>query len=75
MVTTLTDEQAYEAMYRYLQRLYDATGADYLAVLLGDMELREGGNSVDPACKYDWDLAVKDVLEGKVDVRAQPSPK
>ncbi len=65
--SVLTVREGYLAMYDLLYRLYEDTGADYLANLLGDMSLLEDGVSADPAMSEDWEIAVSRVKEGKVD--------
>lgn len=75
MKNTLTSDQAYEAMFRFLERLYEKTGSDYLGGLLGGMALLDDGNSADPAYKSEWLNAVEDVLEGRVDIRFKLLPK
>lgn len=68
MPAMLTVEEAYGAMYRYLQRLLERTGSREIAGLLGEMSLLEDGTTVDPAAWSDWLEAVRDVQEKKVDM-------
>lgn len=71
MATTMTPEQAYQAMFLFLERYYEATGADDIGVLLGSMSLLEDGQPADPAMWADWCKAVeaqlaKDWVRGQV---------
>lgn len=58
MSNTITIEQAYKAMYLYLEALYDMTGSDDLAGFLGGMSTLEDGKPVDSAIWSDWLEAV-----------------
>lgn len=63
-MSTMTDKQAYAAMYRFLKGLYLRTKSDYLAGLLGGMSTLEDGSPADPAIVNDWREAVTYALEG-----------
>lgn len=54
MKDTVTIEEAYRAMYLYLQGLYDMTGSDDLAGFLGGMSMLEDGKPADSAIWSDW---------------------
>jgi len=71
----ITIREAYAAMYCYLQRYYELTGADELGVLLGSMSLLPDGGSADPAAWSDWVKAVEEVRAGVVDVDLSLKPK
>ena len=68
MPDVLTVEEAYGAMYRYLQRHLERTGSKEIAELLGGMSLLEDGTPVDPAVWSDWLEAVQDVRAEKIDM-------
>ena len=66
---TLTAEQAYAAMFRFLEVFYRDTKSDDVGALLGSMSLLEDGCAADPAITSEWLAACKDVLSEKVDLR------
>jgi hypothetical protein len=64
----LTSQQAYEAMYLFLEDYYErfkAKQPDELAILLGSMQLLSDGMPADPAFRQDWQRCVLRVLEGR----------
>lgn len=61
----LTQEQAYEAMFHFLEELYNNGFEEELGGILGSLSLLEDGESADPAMIQDWESAVKKVLRGK----------
>jgi hypothetical protein len=63
----LTREQAYLAMYSFLEGHYERSRADDVGALLGSMSLLPDGRPADPAFVEDWRLAVEAALSGKVD--------
>lgn len=58
MKDMVTIEQAYKAMYLYLEGLYDMTGSDDLAGFLGGMSTLKDGKPADSAVWNDWLEAV-----------------
>ncbi len=62
----LTVEEAYRAMFHYLEHVYDETRSKELAEMLGSMSLLEDGKPADTAVWEDWIQAVKKVKEQKV---------
>jgi hypothetical protein len=48
-MTAMTAEQAYAAMFFFLDRLYASTKSDDLGGLSGSMALLGGGSPADPA--------------------------
>lgn len=60
---TLTQKQAYAAMFMYLEAIYDRTGSDDLGALLGGMSLLCDGGTADPAAWSDWEQAVRQAIE------------
>ena len=75
MEIDLTEKQAYMAMFRFLEILYETTGEDYLGGLLGDLSLLEDGSSADQAMLISWKKAVHDVVNNKVDVQFRLLPR
>ncbi len=63
----LTIEQAFKAMYTFLEKHYEMTHSDDIGALLGGMSMLEDGDSADPAIKDDWLAAVVRVQNGEVD--------
>ncbi len=61
---TLTEEQAYAAMFRFLDDFYNRTKSGDVASLLGSMSLLADGGPVDPAIAVEWREAVKFAIEG-----------
>lgn len=62
-MATITEREAYDAMFRFLDQVYDRTKSDELGGLLGAMMPLDEGGPADPAMKSDWEQAVKYVLE------------
>jgi hypothetical protein len=67
--------EAYLAMFRYLDRYYELTGADDIGGLLGSMALLPGGTPADPAAWSDWVRAVEEVRAGVVDANLSLKPQ
>ena len=63
----LTAEQAYLAMYAFLNGHYHRSQAGDVGALLGAMQIRSNGMPMDPAFAGDWQEAVQNALAGKVD--------
>ncbi len=63
-MSTLTDKQAYAAMFYFLDRLYTQTKSDELGGLLGSMSLLPNGSPADPGVTQDWQEAVEYALKG-----------
>ena len=59
---SLTVDQAYRAMYHYLNALYEMTSSEDLAGFLGGMSLTSDGKPADPAVLQDWHEAVEKAL-------------
>jgi hypothetical protein len=69
MSRTLTEEQAYAAMFAFLEDHYRRGPFDEIGSLLSNLSLLPSGTSADPAMQYDWKTAVDRVLSGNVDLR------
>ena len=63
-MTTMTDKQAYAAMFYFLKQIYYRTRSDDLGGFLGDMSILQNGSTADPAVLHDWDEAVEYALKG-----------
>lgn len=68
---TLTVEQAYAAMFRFLEVYYRDTKSDDVGALLGSMSLLPDGFTADPAIISEWLAACRDVLSERVDLSLQ----
>lgn len=66
-MTFLTSQQAYLAMFAFLEAEFELSGADEIAILLSGMQLVGDGGAADPAVQEQWDLAVQQALAGEVD--------
>jgi hypothetical protein len=65
---TLTEEQAYAAMFYFLRQLFERTKSDDLGGFLGAMSTLQDGSVADPAVLDDWHKAVDYALgDGKPD--------
>jgi len=60
---------AYRAMFRFLEAYFERTKADEVAVLLGSMNLADDGKPMDPAMWQDWLVAVREAISGDPDNR------
>jgi hypothetical protein len=65
---SLTEQQAYDAMFLFLHRYWERTGrhADDVAGLLGSLNrgLADDGRPADPAMAEDWAACVERIEEG-----------
>ncbi|RKH74008.1 hypothetical protein D7X55_16165 [Corallococcus sp. AB049A] len=75
MKDVLTIQEAYAAMYEYLQALHSVSPSDELGGLLGSMSLLDDGTPADPAVWADWLIAVQKARQGAVDMRLKLTPK
>jgi hypothetical protein len=65
MATTIpimTENQAYAAMFRFLEEIWERTKSEELSALLGAMSLLPDGAPADPAVRIDWQRAVEYAL-------------
>lgn len=67
-MNNLTIQEAYKAMYAYLEQLYHSTKSDELGSLLGSMSVIADGETVDPAVWKDWLKAVEKVKSVNFDM-------
>jgi len=61
---TMTDKQAYAAMFRFIEERWERLKSDDLGQLLGEMSLLQDGSTADPAIKGEWQRAVDYALRG-----------
>jgi hypothetical protein len=62
---SLTTEEAYRAMFFFIEELWHRTKYDELAAgILGDIQLLPDNTSADPAAKLNWLEAVEKVKKG-----------
>ena len=67
MSPKLEHDEAYLAMFAFLDAHYSRTKSDDIGGLLGDMSLLPSGSPADPAVSEDWAKAVAAARAGKVD--------
>jgi hypothetical protein len=65
-MTQLTEQQAYLAMFAFLEAQYRSTGSDDLGALLGSLSLLPDGSPADPAFNSEWSASVEAALAGRV---------
>lgn len=58
----LTSQQAYLAMFAFLEKEFRLTGSDEIGGLLGGMSLLADGAPADPVVAEQWDSAVQHAL-------------
>jgi hypothetical protein len=61
---TLTDEQAYSAMYQFLKRHWERSNSLEVGDMLSIMSLLPDGQPADSAIARDWQEAVQYALRG-----------
>lgn len=69
----LTIEQAYRAMFYFLEREYELTKSDELGGMLGSLSwhIWKDGGPADPAAWQDWQDAVRKAMS--IDENASPA--
>ena len=61
----MTEEQAYKAMFFYLDAYFERNPNAALGSVLGDLQLLEDGKPADPAVTQDWMQAVQQATGSK----------
>jgi hypothetical protein len=61
----MTEEQAYRAMFFYLDAYVERNPNAELGSVLGDIQLLKDGSPADPAVTHDWKQAVRKATEVK----------
>lgn len=64
----LSEQEAYAAMFAFLEHRYRLTESDELGALLGSMSLLPGGGTADPAIWDDWLNAIREARSNAVNV-------
>lgn len=64
LMRMMTEQQAYSAMFFFLEQLYKRAPSDELGSLLGAMTLLGDGSTADPAIREDWGKAVEYAMKG-----------
>jgi len=54
----MKEQEAYEAMVRFLDDRYRRVPSEALGTLLGELQLAADGKPFDPAIEEEWDRAV-----------------
>ncbi|USD22788.1 hypothetical protein MJO52_06525 [Microbulbifer variabilis] len=67
----LTKEQAFLAMFSFLDGYFQLTKSDDVGGLLGSMSLLSGGGSADTGVQEEWNEAVEKAINGKVNAELQ----
>ena len=67
MARNLSEDEAYLAMFAFVEKRYRLTQSDDIGSFLGDMSLLFSGGTADPALQDDWTEAVELARSGKVD--------
>ena len=66
-MSQLTSEQAYLAMFTFLDAHYQRAKSDDIGALLGSMSFLPDGIPADPAVAEDWRAAVQAATDRSVD--------
>lgn len=61
----MTEEEAYSAMFIFIDAMWERNKNEGLAIILGDMSIMEDGFPADPAILEDWRKAVQRVRNGE----------
>jgi hypothetical protein len=69
--TKLTKEEAYLAMFAFLEAYYLRGKSGEIGGMLGSMSLLQDGRAADSAIEKDWDDAIEKVIQGKVDAKSR----
>ena len=59
----MTNEVAYKAMIKFLEKYYERTNSDDIGSLLGDLQLLSDGSTSDPAAWNDWIDAINTIKD------------
>lgn len=66
--TKLSLQEAYKALFIFLDQKYKTTTSDDIGGMLGSMSLLEDGGTADPAVSNEWVQAVDEALSGNTDI-------
>jgi ribosomal protein L1 len=70
---SITEQQAFEAMYAFLNEFYERTKSQEVGALLGSMSLLPDGKTADPTVWSDWQRCVRQAKRGEVQSRLELS--
>ena len=70
----LTSEQAYFAMFAFLEEFYAKRKWDDIGALLGLLAYWQDGMPASPKIMSDWEESVQKARAGGVDLRLRPGP-
>lgn len=62
----VTVQQAYLAMFAFLESQFQSTGSGDIGALLGALSQMPDGSPADPAHQHEWAVAIEAALAGKV---------
>lgn len=62
----LSEQEAYAAMFAFLEHRYRLTESDELGALLGSMSFLPGGGTADPVIWEDWLNAIREARSNAV---------
>lgn len=62
-IERLSVEQAFEAMFLFLKDYFERTRSDDIGSLLGDLQIMEDGEPMDPAVWNEWLDCVQKAIE------------
>jgi hypothetical protein len=68
---SLTEKEAFLAMFAFLEGYYETTKSDDVGGLLGGLSLLGDGSTADPAYWQEWQEAIQKVKNGRVDARVR----
>ena len=72
----LAPEQAFNAMFVFLDRYYERTGrSPELGALLGELQINRDGRPFDPAAWGDWLAAVDEARDQVVEKTGKAAPR
>jgi len=63
-MNNLDAKEAYQAMFRFLEKYYEHTHADEIGAILGSMSILNDGKPADGAMWQEWLDAIKEVCPG-----------
>lgn len=63
---TISEEEAFKAMYAFLVNFYERTESDEVGSLLGSMSLLSDGRPADPAIWSEWLECVRRARAGEI---------
>jgi hypothetical protein len=65
---TLSEKEAYMAMYDFLSAIHARTKDEAIAIILSALQFRADGRTADPAYSADWKISVGRAKQGLVEM-------